>query len=234
MNAQPETVNSDGAIDRSDLMNRLVIDSQTTEEVGRVEQLWLDIKTHKVVGITCKSGLIGRQKRSFTWGQIQTIGKDSLLVNTPEGAQLEKLESWESPIGHELWTDAGNKAGSVVDVRFLPDTGDVVEYIFTASGWRRLKDGTYRLSKSAIVSIGSKRAIAVDAAVQAAQQHATGLSTAIDRAAEFIKEDYEKTRQDLSSLQQNAQSIAEKVQKKVEPEKPEASKREQEVRTTDD
>jgi uncharacterized protein YrrD len=213
VNAQPET-----GINRSELMNRLVLDSQTTEEVGRVEQVWLDTKTHKIVGITCKSGLIGRQKRSFTWGQIQTIGKDSLLINTPEGAELEKLESWDSPIGHELWTDAGNKAGSIVDFLFLPQTGEVLEYIFTASGWRWLKDGTYRLPAAAISSIGSKRVIAKDETIQAAQQHEGGLSQTIDRAAEFLKEDYAKTRQDLASLQQSAQEMADRVQKKKETE----------------
>ncbi len=54
-------------IKRSDLINRLVLGYSTTEELGRVKQLWLDVKTHQVRGLTCASGLLGHAKHSFAW-----------------------------------------------------------------------------------------------------------------------------------------------------------------------
>ncbi|MGB3239432.1 MAG: PRC-barrel domain-containing protein [Geitlerinemataceae cyanobacterium] len=202
-------------VDRSELLDQLVLDRTTTETVGKVEQLWLDVNTHKVVGMTCKSGLLGRQKHSFTWRQVHAIGEDSLLVNAPETAQLEKLESWESLVGHQLWSDGGNRAGSIVDYRFEAKTGNVVEYLFTPVSGGELTDGIYRLSVSAVVGVGSKRMIAREAALQDAPQEETVATSVLDRAAEFLKEDYAKTREHLTGVQRGTKDITHRLKEKL-------------------
>ncbi|MGK7876254.1 MAG: PRC-barrel domain-containing protein [Xenococcaceae cyanobacterium] len=210
------TTQSKTPIKRSDLLNRLVLDYSTTEEVGRVKQLWLDVKAHQVKGLTCSEGLLGRNKRSFTWAEIETIGTDSILVRTLEGAEPEKPESWESVVGHEMWTDAGNKVGSLKDYTIDPQTGAVIDYLFVSNGWRGVTDGIYRLPSTAIINVGRKRVIAIDAMVQNAEQYAEGLSHKIHKAAEFAKEDYTHTQQDLSAARQRTQAIATQLQQRTQ------------------
>ncbi len=206
MNTQPEVVK------QSEVLNRLVLDRRTAEELGRVDHLWLNPQAHEIVGLTCKSGFLGSNKRSFTWVQIETIGNDSILVNFgPEEVEPQKPESVISLMGHEVWTDAGNKAGKIVDYLFVPQTGAVVSYLFMSNGWRGVLDGIYLLPSAAIASVGSKRVIVPDAIVQAPQQYAEGFNQRVTQAAEFLREDYMKTQSDLEAIKRSVHTITEQV-----------------------
>lgn len=211
MNTQPETIK------QSQLLNRLVLDRRTAEEVGRVEQLWLDPQNHQVVGLTCKSGFLGSKKRTFSWAQVETIGIDSVLVNMgPEVVDSEKPESAVALMGHEVWTDAGNKVGKLVDYLLVSQTGAVTYYLFVSSGWRGVLDGLYLLSPTAVISTGSKRVIVADAVVQTPQQYAEGFNQKVTQAAEYLKEDYKKTQSDLEAMRRGAQNLAEQVKETTE------------------
>lgn len=210
-------MNVQQVIQQSELLNRLVLERRTAEEVGRVNELWLNLHSHQVVGFTCKSGILGSKKRSFAWGEIESIGTDSILVNlNQEANDPAKPDPISSVIGHELWTDAGNKAGKVVDYLFVPQTGAVVSYLFVSSGWRGMLDGMYLLPIAAIASVGSKRVIVADAAIQEPQQYTQGLGQKVGQAAEFIKEDLEKTRRDLESVKRGTQGITEQIKDKAQ------------------
>jgi len=211
MNAQQEVVK------QSEVLNRLVLDRHTAEEVGRVEQLWLNPQSHQVMGLTSRSGFLGNKKRSFTWAQIETIGNDSILVKfDPQGVEPEKPESVVSLINHEVWTDAGNKAGKIVDYLFVPQTGTVVSYLFVSSGWRGVLDGIYLLPSTAIASTGSKRVLVPDAIVQAPQYYAEGFNQKVTQAAEFLMEDYMKTHSDWEAIKRGAQNITDQVKDTTE------------------
>ena len=210
-------MNAQQVIQQSELLNRLVLERRTAEEVGRVNELWLNPHLHQVVGFTCKSGILGSKKRSFAWGEIESIGADSILVTlNPEANDPAKPDPISSVIGHELWTDAGNKVGKVVDYLFVPQTGAVVSYLFVSSGWRGMLDGMYLLPMAAIASVGSKRVIVADAAIQEPQQYTQGLSQKVGQAAEFIKEDLDKTRRDLESMKRGTQGITEQIKDKAQ------------------
>lgn len=203
-------------VKQSDVLNRLVLDRRTTEEVGRVEQIWLNPQSHQVIGFTCKSGFLGNKKTSFSWRQVETVGDDSILVNyDQEIIEPEKPELY-SLIGHEVWTDAGNKAGKIVDFLFLPQTGDVVEYLFMSSGWRGVLDGVYLLAPLTISSVGSKRVIVPDEVVQAPLQYNEGLNQRFSQAAEFLKDDVKRTHLDWQAVKRNAQSMTEQVKEKTQ------------------
>lgn len=201
---------------QSDVLNRLVLDRRTTEEVGRVGQLWVNPQSHQVIDLTCKSGFLGNKKSSFSWRQIETIGADSILVNDDsETMEPEKPELF-SLIGHEVWTDAGNKAGKIVDFLFLPQTGDVVEYLFMSSGWRGVLDGIYLLAPLTIASVGSKRVIVPDEVVQMPLQYTEGLNQRFSQAAEFLKDDVKRTHLDWQAVKRNALSMTEQVKEKTQ------------------
>ncbi|MBW4495056.1 MAG: PRC-barrel domain-containing protein [Oscillatoria princeps RMCB-10] len=215
-------------IKQSELLNRLVIDRTSTEEVGRADQLWLNPQSHQVVGLSCKSGFMGKNKRSFTWAQIESVGADSIIVNLSAGVgDAEKPEGAISGIGYEVWTDAGNKVGKIVDYLLVPKTGAVVSYLYSSSGWQGVLEGIYLLLPAAIESAGSKRVIVADAAVQNPQQYAEGLSQKIGQAAEYFKEDYESTLEHLENarrravdgtqgVKRGAQQLADEFQEKVQ------------------
>jgi uncharacterized protein YrrD len=202
-------------VKRSELINRRTIDRRTAEEVGRVDQLWLDSQSHRAIGFTCKSGLLGSKKRWFAWAQVDTVGENVFVNINPELPELQQPEQAMSPIGLEVLTDAGNKAGSVVDYLFDVRTGSVLNYLFKSSGWRGVLDGIYLLPVATISTIGSKRAIVSEAAVSEPEKYTEGLHQKVGMVAEFLQEDLDKTLKNVEGVKRGAQSLAEKLQDKA-------------------
>lgn len=197
-------------IKRSKLINRLVLERQTVEDLGRVEQLWINPRSHQIVALTCKSGLIRGQKRVFTWENITQIGEDAILVNS---SPLETSETVTKPeeaihgIGHEVWSDGGNKVGAIVDYVFDLQTGFINYYLYTSQGLRSVLEGVYILPLAAISSVGNKRVIVLEAALKNPEQYSEGLGQKMGQAAEFFQDDFEKTREHLEGLKRSAQKI---------------------------
>lgn len=197
-------------IKRSELINRLVLERKTVEDLGRVEQLWINPLFHQIVAFTCKSGLIGGQKRVFTWENITQIGEDAILVNRSPSEAPEKAKKPEQAIhamGHEVLTDAGNRLGTIVDYIFDLQTGFVKRYLYTCLGLRGVLDGVYILPSTAISSVGNKRIIVLEAALKTPQQYSEGLGQKMGQAAEFLQDDFDKTREHLEGLKRTAQKI---------------------------
>ncbi len=67
MNKTPEVIK------HSKLLKRLVLDRETVENQGSIEELCLDIQSHKVIGFICRYGFFSRQKQYFTWEQVETL-----------------------------------------------------------------------------------------------------------------------------------------------------------------
>ncbi|NEP03056.1 MAG: hypothetical protein F6K58_31290 [Symploca sp. SIO2E9] len=155
---------------RSELLHSSVLDCQTQERIGSVDELWLDVKTHQVVGLTCSLGLIGQNQRSFTWAQVKKIGTDRIMVSTHEGAKLEFSGAIDSLVGNEVLTDTGEKIGGMVGYQFDPKTGNVINYLFVFNDRRSLNYGVYQLPPTAIVCLEHSGVIATEAAIQNAKQ----------------------------------------------------------------
>ncbi|OKH40150.1 hypothetical protein NIES2119_04310 [[Phormidium ambiguum] IAM M-71] len=201
----------------SQLMNLLVLDRRTAEELGRVEQLWLNVQTHQVIGLTCKSGILGSNKQGVIWQQIESFGEHSIVVNInrDEFSNPEKPDEVYSLIGHEVWTDTGSKVGKLVDYLIVPETGAIVNYLFSSSGWKGILNGLYILPISKIQSIGSKRLIVEEATFQEPQFYSEGLNQKVGQFKELLKTDLEETKRHLDSLAKGAQSIAEQAKDKA-------------------
>ena len=204
----------------NDLLGRLVIDRSTTEEVGRVEQIWIDPSLHRTIGLTVRSGLLGRQRYSVAWQQVVSVGRDSILVRSPQPLTGEGVPFPDTiccpGAGLEVWSDSGDRAGKIVDYRFDSETGAIFDYLFVAKGLRSLTDGAYRLLPDSILQTGEKRAIVAQAAVDSAEKIVKGLGDRIDSARDYLQEDYEKTLDRWSNVGQTARGIAGKVRETVQ------------------
>ena len=88
--------------------------------------------------------------------------------------------------------------------------------MFTSNGWKGITDGVYCLSPEDVVSVGSKRLIANNEAVENAQQYAEGIGATINKVTEFIKEDYQKTLEDLNVAKEGTQVLASQASEKTQ------------------
>lgn len=203
-------------VTRTDLIGRLAIDQNTTEELGHIHQLFVDSKSHSIVAVSCKSGLLGRTMRGFKWTDISSIGTDSILINWQEKTAPEVTDKVSPMVGIELWTDSGNKVGSISNYCLDTETGRVTGYIFVRSGLQGIKEGSFLLPCEAVVSVGRKRIIAQENALNSADQFSTGLQGKLNQAVEFVKEDYAQSQADLTSFVASAQPAANKLQESAQ------------------
>ncbi len=118
-------------IRQGELVGRGIMAYETTEEVGSVEHLLVDMKTAQVVGLTYKApGLIGR-KHALDWDQLVKIGGDRIVIQTEAPEAIKSQLSAAQEITYlEVWTDGGDYIGQVVDVCFDQSTGQVQQYLF--------------------------------------------------------------------------------------------------------
>jgi uncharacterized protein YrrD len=200
MSKQPEVVK------QSDLLNQFVLDRRSLQELGQVEVLWMYPKVHRVLGFICKSGLLGRKKTAFNLDQLETIGANGVLVNSqPVETDVEKVRQLESLVNCEVWTDAGNKAGRVVDYLFDLETGVIEHYLFISSS---ITGSVYMLPPNYILSLGNRRVLVSEEAVRSFTVYRDGLQERFHKAADFLKEEKTQVTQEFKSIFQQAKERA--------------------------
>ncbi|MEO0854975.1 MAG: hypothetical protein AAFY15_15940, partial [Cyanobacteria bacterium J06648_11] len=122
----------DAAIIRQgELVGRGLMAYETTEEVGSVTHLLVDVKLAEVVGLAYKApGIIGRQQQ-LDWQQLVKIGGDRIIVQSEAPDAVEaRLAAAQDMTALEVWTDGGDRIGHIVDICFDQSTGKVTQYLF--------------------------------------------------------------------------------------------------------
>jgi len=207
---------SDSAtIKHSDLLNRLVINIDTTEEVGRVAQLLVDTTVHQVEGLVCKAGFLGRERQAFGWVQVESIGPDSVVVKPGTEFASRRLDDAIAMTTQEVWSDTGERVGHLVDYCIDRKTGAITLYLFAGEGLRGLTEGVYGLSPQGVVSAGRKRIMVEDARIEDAELVSEGLGQRAAGAASFLQKDYSQTQQDFESVVDKSQTLAEQLQQQT-------------------
>ena len=211
MVARPDTVQ------QGELLNLPVIDINTAEVVGRISEVLVDAQAHQVEGIVCRGGLMGRERHTFSWVQIESIGRDSVVVRPITDHAPHRLDQAHPMTGQEVWSDAGDHVGRLVDFRLNARTGLILAYGFAPEGLRGLTEAVYSLPPAAIISVGRKRMMVRDAAVSEPAVFGPGLAQKAADAAAALKADYAHTRDQLApAAQQSSQEIADQLQARVQ------------------
>ena len=204
MAQQPEVVK------QSELLNQFVLDRSTMAELGQVEVLWMYPKVHRVLGFICKSGWLGQKKTAFNLDQLHTIGQNGILVNSrPVDTDVEKVRKLETLVGWEVWTDAGNKAGKIIDYLFNLRTGIIEHYLFTASDWSGITGSAYLLPSNYVLKLGNRRVLVSEEAIRSFSIHREGIQEKLTKMTGFLQEEKSHVTQELRLLFSQAKTATE-------------------------
>jgi uncharacterized protein YrrD len=177
-------------IRHSELLHRLVLDRTTTDELGRVDVVWMHPDSHRVLGFVCKSGLLGKKRLAFNLGQIHNLGSEGIVVSSqPVETDAEQVSFLETFIGKALWNDAGDQLGKITDFIFNGSTGVIRDYLFRSQGWRGFADGLYRLPAEQIVSFGKKRVLVAERATHKLMLYEEGLQQKFSKVSDTLRDD---------------------------------------------
>ncbi len=198
---------------QSDLLNQLVLDRQTLEELGRVETLWMYPPVHRVLGFICKSGFLGNTKSAFKLSQIAAVGASGVLTHAPsEPTEARKVQQLESLIQHEVWSNEGNQLGKITDYLFELESGKIKAYLFVSSGWAGITGEVYELRPADIASFGKKRVLVAESDTDRFAIYQEGISQKLTKAKDSLAQE---ASEELRSLTQRAETLTEQVTEKV-------------------
>jgi uncharacterized protein YrrD len=207
MTIRPEVIR------QSELLNQLVLDRNTMEELGRLEVLWMYPQTHRVLGFICKSGFLGSKKLAFKLTQIEARGVNGILTHAqPEETDLGKVKRIVSLINHEVWSNTGNKIGKITDYLFNIQTGAITQYLFVSSGWAGMTGEAYLLPPTKILSFGVKRVLVSEAAGRNFAVYQEGIEQKITKAGDFLKKE---ATQEWRTLAQQTQAATQQAKSRL-------------------
>ncbi|MEL6223295.1 MAG: hypothetical protein AAFR31_11710 [Cyanobacteria bacterium J06627_8] len=203
----PKRKTFENIIKQSDVLNQLVFDATTMEEVGRIDVLWMYPQINRVLGFVCKSGFLGSKKAAFKLPQLKSIGDDSILV-TGEGEPTvaAKVKQLESLVQSEVWTDDGEKIGSIIDCLFNYRSGVIVRYLMIPGRLASITNGVYFLPPKAIQSFGQNRVLISAEAAKSLKPYRKGWKYKLAELRDTVKEDY------VDGVSGELQSFAQQMQ----------------------
>ncbi len=230
-------------IRQGELVGRGIMAYETTEEMGVVEHLLVDMQQAKVVGLAYKTpSLIGR-RQSLDWAQLVKIGKDRIVVQAEMAEAVEsRLSAAQDVTDLEVWTDGGDLIGRVVDVCFDQSSGEIERYLFALKVQEEAIEAAaddmttlygedqeleeakaisvYALEPRVIISAGRKRIMIAEEDAQRSQPYDQQLNLPPKRAAEPVKpswrpEQLPEIPTDFGELLQKGQSLAGQVGERV-------------------
>lgn len=199
-------------IRHSELLNQLVIDRTTMEEVGQIEVVWMYPQIHRVLGFVCHSGFLGKQKAAFKLKQITALGENSVLVTAkPTETDAERVRQLESLVHCEVWSDQGNRVGQIIDFVFDLETGEIHYYLLVAGRLAALTDGIYQLPPRKIMSLGRKRVLIAEATIARLDLYRGGIKQTLSKTGEWLKGDLEQMTEELQAWRQEVQAKTQQV-----------------------
>ena len=210
---------------------------ETTEEVGAVGHLLVDMAQAEVVGFACKAGgplssVLGRTQ-AVSWAQLVKIGRDRIVIHTAvpsSEAEENQLAAAQNVTGLEVWTDGGDHIGRVVDFCLEIETGKVQQYLFALNlreealadeGTEATKEietvEVFAIAPATIISAGRKRMMIAEEDARRAQPYGQRLAVKPDQAERALNWGGEPlpVPTDFNGVIQGAQSFAGKVSDRV-------------------
>lgn len=208
MTSLPKTIR------HSELAGRLVILRDTMQELGHVDVVWMHPPVHRVFGFICASGFLGRKKSAFNLPQLYAVGEDGLLVSSaPVPTDAQKVRQIETLLGHEVWSDSGEKVGNVVDYIFDTKTGAIQAYLFTSHPLGALTDGIYKLYPRQMLSYGDRRIRVRAQVLESPELYKPGLKQKIANVRESVIESAEE---EWRSLAEQAATLREQTLERLQ------------------
>ncbi|PZO17023.1 MAG: hypothetical protein DCF25_11765 [Leptolyngbya foveolarum] len=210
---------------------------ETTEEVGSVDHLLVNVVDAEVVGFACKSGgplggMLGR-KQAVSWSQLVKVGRDRIIIHTavpPSEAIENQLAAAQNVTGLEVWTDGGDCIGQVVDFCLEVGTGKVQQYLFALDLRKDAPDQdsaeageseepesveVFAIAPATIISAGRKRMMIAEEDARRAQPYDQRLTIGTSKAERASDWRSEQLPTDFNDVLQGAQSFAGKVSDRV-------------------
>jgi uncharacterized protein YrrD len=156
-----------------DFKGRSVVTLDNAETAGQVSDLLLDLANQRVLGFRINmSGMFSGHK-NLALSDIRSIGQDAVTVANAEvlkddkdSTNIAKLPDVGDVAGSKVMGDAGNQVGTVSDIDFDTNSGQISGYVLSEGFLTRLQGIIHLVPAADVKSIGSKMIVVSDAVAE--------------------------------------------------------------------
>lgn len=134
----------------TDARNRPVVNTQSATTVGALSGVIVDPATARVIALRVKKSHGAGD--TVHWEDVIAFGTDAVTVESndvlvkPRGRAAQLDNKAAEVVGKRILTDEGTEVGTVADIDFDPDTGQVLSLVGSAgviAGSRLVGCGSY-------------------------------------------------------------------------------------------
>lgn len=155
-----------------ELKGRQVVSLADAQKLGYVETALIDVHSQTVVGLRVRTGGVFTHHHAMLLSDIRSFGEDALTVEdarhlADEGKmpQLKTSVPLGTILGSRIMNEQGTELGTIDDVDFNPETGQIENYILSGNFLDRLRKDEHTMPSSAVKSIGDKIIVVVNETV---------------------------------------------------------------------
>lgn len=133
-------------------LGRSVISTESAESIGQVDGFVVDPSSHKITAIVVGDKIAAWSDCGGIGADAVTVTESALLNDPSSDEQRRALDGENDPMGKTVLTEHGLAMGSLTDIEFDPETGDLTRLVLAddeVSGSRLIGVGSYAVVISA-------------------------------------------------------------------------------------
>lgn len=199
----------------SDLVEKPIISFDTGEIIERVKDVFFDAQGKRLLALLVDEGGIFAQARVLPFLRIKVIGPDaitvehgsSIIVAESDPEISKTIEANNIIKGTKVLTEGGESLGTVRDIYFNSETGEITGYDISGGFVSDTYEGKSFLPADKIMKMGKDVVFVPNDAVELINEQVGGMRAAMQNAGSSIRRGANK----MPSGEEGAQQIKDKA-----------------------
>lgn len=187
-----------------DVIGLKIISVEEGKHIGEVEDIIFDPKSNEVKALLADKGGLFSDAKVILLEDTKSIGRDAVIVDSDKF--LKKASEVEKPISNiakenqyltktKVITEEGTDLGSISDLYFDAQTGDVDYFEVSQGTFQNIKSGTKKVKISDIVTVGEDAIVVRGYVEEQFQKQATerGIQGSFNKGKQNVQEQSQQT-----------------------------------------
>lgn len=208
----------------NDILKKPIVTFDTGEKIGTVHDLVFDQHTNTILGFLTDEGGWFSDARVLPLAKVKHVGPDAIIVEHETAIiAANQSERFESILEHnnvlkgtKVMTEDGQDLGTLVDLHFDEESGEVTGYEVSGGLFGDMMNGRPIIPAPKTIKIGEDVAFVPADTVKLMEAQKGGLTSVIESAGEKMEDAKDAVKEKFTDLQPTVTQEAHHLKKKGE------------------
>jgi len=184
----------------SDLIGKPIITFDTGRRLASVEDLLVDPERNQVLALLIDSGAVFASAKVVPYGHIKSIGENAIVVpkhdviyQVSRIPELKRVMDRRTVKGMRVYSETGDRLGTVGDMIIDDQTGEVLYYEVTGGALGDAMKGKRTIVPAEILNMGERVLYIAAATAARLEQQQGGVSAAFEQARQRVNQVSDQT-----------------------------------------